>query len=550
MRRLHHILVVPIPLAVAALLLGSVTLLAQAPPDTTDAATKKAIARARAAAAVQQPARKETGVATVAQLPASTAAKVQIAREAQSAGRFGDATKAYDAALADLGGDDAAARAQISLAYAQTLERWTDTTKTGIAPPPDRLARAEALYRASIATGTPAQQGLARNNLGTLQLRQGKYDAAVETLQAIDPDAAPSERFAYDYNLGRALELSGRRPEAFDHYLQSMRQEASFGPARTAAVALLLDSKTPMGKDAGRLGDLLLAQGRPEATSDLAHTLLSKGPAGDVPLLLGLLMRSYIAQSIDLGRFEKIEVPFLDGLEKEGRANGLARDIDVAMLDPGLKPVVRAYQRGAVFKAWGSERDPADFAALLKYAGDLYARTGNFGQALARYATAWTFDHANGEPAVYCALTIRDHPEVDRNHLVLNALIEGIFAEKGDFIRAEDWPNSLRMHLVLGSIFEQLGQWGPESNSHTVAFQYQAALADERRILATDKTFSRSPGLYAKLAECYLKLDRPADARAQFVQAAKAFAASGRKDAAAEMEARAAMVSSYHANDH
>ena len=112
---------------------------------------------------------------------------------------------------------------------------------------------------------------------------------------------------------------------------------------------------------------------------------------------------------------------------------------------------------------------------------------------------AWLFDSGNGESAVYAAMTVRDHPEVDEQHRVLDLLIENIFADKMAYIRGEDWPNSLRMHMVLGNIFEQLGKWGPETDSHTAAFQFKAAIADEQRIRAKDKTFSPSPGLYTKL---------------------------------------------------
>jgi tetratricopeptide (TPR) repeat protein len=253
-------------------------------------------------------------------------------------------------------------------------------------------------------------------------------------------------------------------------------------------------------------------------------------------------MRAYVAQSIDTTTFEKSEAPFLQTLERSGTGRGLAKEISLAMLGRDLKPVLRADERGAQFRAWDAQRSTEAFSALLKYAGDLYARQGNHPQALARYLAAWAFDEGNGEAAVYAAMVIRAHKDLDADGRVLTALIDGIFDAKGGYIRRKDWPNSLRTHLILGSIFEELGQWGPVENPRSAAFQWKAALDDERRILETDRSFGRSPGLYAKLGETYAHLGLARAARAQFLQAASAFAENGRADEAAKMRSRAASL--------
>ena len=376
--------------------------------------------------------------------------------------------------------------------HAQGIERWVAADASQAA----RLGTAETYYRQVIADGTPAQQRIARNNLGTLLLKRQAAADALPVLQGIDLAADPDKRFAYEYNLGRALEQTGHPSDAFAHYLASIGAQPTFAPAREAAIGLL-QSQSMTGRKAGELCDLLMTKGQPASAAAVARALLPKASSADGTLLLNSLMRAWVATSIDMNTFKHVEVPFLESLTAP-RVREQARDVNRAMFDAGLPVVPNRYEGRQVFPGWAHEQETRGFAVFLKYTGDLYSSSSPR-QALARYVAAWLFDSSNGESAVYAAMTVRDHPEVDEQHRVLDLLIENIFADKMAYIRGEDWPNSLRMHLVLGNIFEQLGKWGPETDSHTAAFQFKAAIDDERRIRAKDKTFSPSPGLYAKL---------------------------------------------------
>jgi tetratricopeptide (TPR) repeat protein len=467
--------------------------------------------------------------------------QLRTADLAQASGEFAAATAAYESALQTAGPDDPLTRAQISIAYGQTLEAWARADPAQLS----QLTRASELYRSALETGTSDQRQLARNNLGTLMLRQRQYENALQMLAAIDLNSEPPERrFVYEYNLGRALELNDRSDEAFDRYLNVVKAQPAFTPARDAALQMLKKQRPVNVDHADALGTMLIENGQPEAGAVVARALLPITASEATAIrLFRVLLRSYAAMPIDPVAFQRAEVPFLQSLNGSGRIHALALEIARAVTDRDLRVITASYQSIELFPGWFRNR-PGELALLLKGVGDTYRRAGNYRQALARYAAAWALDRGNGEPAVYAAMLINDQPAIDPGRRVLDLLLEDIFASKADFIAAEDWPNSLRMHLVLGTIFEKLGQWGPEGNSHTAIFQWRAALDDERRILARDPSFGRSPGLYIKLGEAYLKLavPQPQRAREQFVSAASAYEETGRSDEANGMRERARLL--------
>lgn len=470
--------------------------------------------------------------------PAAVDTQLKVARDAQVMGDFVAANQAYDQALreAALAGGPAHAQAQVRLMQAQGIERWAASD----ASQATRLATAEALYKQVIAEGTAEQQRLARNNLGTLLLRRHAPAEALPVFQGIDLAADPEKRFAYEYNLGRALEQNSKPTDAFTHYLASIDAQPTFVPPREAAIGLLQTSSLS-NRAVGDLCNLLLEKGQPTAAADVARTLLPKASSVNATQLLNLLARAWVTMSIDFNTFKRVEEPFLQSLSASG-VKDQAQDVIRAMLDAGLPVVPDPLMGRRTFPGWFYEPDAKGFALFVKYAGDLYNPTSPR-QALARYIAAWLYDHGNGESAVYAAMTIRDHPEVDPDHRVLNLLIKNIFDAKMSFIHGEDWPNSLRMHLELGNIFEQLGKWGPISDSHTAAYQYKAAVDDEARIRQKDKTFSPSPGLYAKLAQAYVHVNEPALAKAQYDRAIQVFEQSGRPQEAAAIRAQLQKIS-------
>src|SRR6187397_687598 len=133
--------------------------------------------------------------------PAAVEDRLKGARDALANGDFAAADQAYEGALREAAASGATAQAQVRLMHAQGIERWVAADASQAA----RLSTAETYYRQVIADGSPAQQRIARNNLGTLLLKKQAAADALPVLQGIDLAADPDKRFAYEYNLGRAL---------------------------------------------------------------------------------------------------------------------------------------------------------------------------------------------------------------------------------------------------------------------------------------------------------------------------------------------------------
>ena len=278
--------------------------------------------------------------------PAPVAERLKAARDAQAAGDFTAAEHAYGAAREAASSAGPEGQAQVSLMYAQGIERWVAADRSQAR----RLSTAETLYRQVIADGTPAQQGLARNNLGTLLLRRQQQGEALTVLQGIDLAADPDKRFAYEYNLGRAFEQTDHPEDAFKHYLASINAQPTFAPAREAAIGLL-KTQAPVGAKAKALWDALVANGQPAPAADVARALLPKATGSDGPVLLDLLLRVYVSMSIDLVSFQKREIPFLSSLAGD-RILQQSRDVVRAMADEKL-PVGPNCARGVNFSRGG-----------------------------------------------------------------------------------------------------------------------------------------------------------------------------------------------------
>ena len=469
--------------------------------------------------------------------------RIDSALTASAQGGYQDAVKQYEATLAEVS-LDAPTRAQVSLAYAQLLESElpTDSGTTGTSGTSGdstRLAKAAELYQTALQTGNPAQRQLARNNLGTLQLRRGDYADALVTLRQLDLSSESDRRFVYEYNLGRALALTGNHAAALQLYMSVLKSQPAFAPAREAATQLLASERLFQADVAAALGRQLIAAGQAAAAIETLHTLLEAHRGGPTEPLLPVLVRAYVGALITPAEFAKSEIPFLERISSTSLPSAYAREITLAVV--GELPVItRALEAERWFPLW-FDRHPADLSALLKHVADVYLRSGRHALALARYGAAWALDPGNGEAAVYAAMLLQDRPELDREQRALKLLLDDVFSTKAGYRAKQDWPNSLRMHLVLGAIFERLEQWGPETSPRTAAFQYRLALDAEQKILKENPSFGRSPGLYVKLGNAYLHLTPPKRdlARSQFLNAAGVFAETGRAEEAEDARKRA-----------
>ncbi len=486
---------------------------------------------------------------------ADIATELRAAAVADAAGDYAAAAAAYREALrrASAAGVPASVRVDVSLNYAQTIEAWRRAEPDRPMCDEDGRATAAAgqdacdvllttLYESAVRDSTGAQATLARNNFGTWLLRRERYADALSVLSKMDVSADSERRTVYGYNQARALELTGRTSEALQRYMNLTASDPTFSPSADGAARVLRAASAPDAKTCSALVTTLLAKGQTDAAERVTRRLLS-GPVTGAwgGALLGLRLRYSVAARLDRERL-RTEQTYLSSLAADSEVRQQVANVDRVLRDGKLPLITHDDEAQDTFRMRSTPAVIEPFAAFVKYVGDLFSDEGHYQQALHRYLLAWQLDANHGESAVYAAALIRSHPDVDPRQEALDALLTDIFDRKGMFIAERDWPNSLRMHVVLGSIFEKLERWGPETNPRSALFQWKAAIDDENRMRQANRTLSPSPGLYQSLAEAYGRSGDRASAATYFERAARAFTEIGRPEDASRVARLAASM--------
>jgi tetratricopeptide (TPR) repeat protein len=466
--------------------------------------------------------------ALVAQPPAAAVKAAVSQRNYEEAVRLSRA--ATDAAIQS-GNRQAAADLQMD--HARIIQQWVteDSSQTA------RLNDAATAYRDVIQRGNPLQQTLARNYLGEVLLKQGKASEAVQAFQTMDLSTVDaSKRHILQYNLGRALEVSGDDRAAYDKYSAIVLSQPAFTLAAERSFDILQKATPPRVAEVVRLSSALLKSGEIEtASSRLKGFLKSWGGQPDAAAMLVPLVRYYTIQAYSPRAFGQVEGPFLAELQRTAPA--LARPVaEIRRVYEGpLTPVFSSGQARSSFPSWTDTADKRDaFAALLTAVGNQFNREKGPQEALARLSAAWMIEPSRTDGAVELAATLRANRNLrfGPNSQLFDQLIDGLFETKGQAYAGNDWPNILRLHVVLANIFEEDRNWGSSTNSRSAIFQWEHAIEAERRVRAADAAFSPSPGLHMHLASCYRAVGRSADALTEYVNAGEAFMRDGDKSGA------------------
>jgi tetratricopeptide (TPR) repeat protein len=468
--------------------------------------------------------------------------------EAQEAETTGDLMKAFNLfeevqiGAANLGRRDAEANAAWRRAHLiESLARVGEERF--------RLSKAEELYQYAISVGTPEQQLIAQNDLGVLLLKEKRYGEALELFLRLDYSrVSPSERFPYDYNFGRALEANGRFDEAYEKYGAAVKEQPRFNTAVDGAFRMLHEGKVslPPSKkivEASRLAAILLASNETEvAARQLRKSLTVWSSESEATGLLAPLLRYYVLAQINPDQFKREEWEFLSQLRTDSLREAI-NEINLAYTGT-FQPTFEPSQQ--VFRAFSSSKD---FSQLLKTIGDFFCQQNDARKAVERYSLAAAIDTTNIEASLYAAAVLRAHREiVDPKGTLLEELIDKFFEEKGKSyyeVRVDPhnwkaWKNILRLHMLLGTIFEREGKWrgtGSEDPRGAV-FQWSHAARAEQILLAGNPDEPPAPGLHLSLANAYRHINKPKkDIWQEYITAAEGFTKTLRRsDASAALQ--------------
>jgi tetratricopeptide (TPR) repeat protein len=335
----------------------------------------------------------------------------------------------------------------------------------------------------------------------------------------------PAKRAVYRYNFAAANEKLGNWEQAYNNYLAAIADKPEYQSASEAAFRLLRNRPEPRIAEAVKFSETLLSTGQTESAERYTKQYLDLwGKQPGSQQLLAALLQYYAVAPLTLEMLQTREWVYLQQLA--GSAPGLGQpiaNIRVARFD-SFSPVFEPFQARELVPAWANEEwQQRAMAGMLKRTGDLFRQAGKFREALAGYSAAWALA-GDSEAALYAASLLHEQRQlIDSNGQLFNQLLQGIFEVKGMQYSKQDWPNILRLHTILGTIFEQEQKWGSESDSHSAIFQWRHAISAEEQVRRGDPKFPRSPMLYMKLASAYRETGNRSAALDLYLSAAEAF---------------------------
>ncbi len=504
---------------------------AQERPQTEEE-RKKAAARLAAQEATKE-VKQVTGATRGTEYQsAAVRAKQDEARKAETLGDWNKASELHWQAM-ELARQtsDKQALADASLKYARASERNAGKDPAGATKQLDEAAKS---YRLVIEAGTPAQKRVAQNNLATLLLRQKKPLEALELLRTMSyGDVPTSERYVYLYNTARASEQAGDTGSALKLYSEALGSQPGFDPAIEGAFRAAWESGPEGRSVAVNVGQRLLNGGQAAKLLPRLHDSL-KVWATDPHLqeVLGLLVRCYADLAMEPDAFEKAEWPLLRGLTS-GPSGTAVKEIRLAFLGPLTLQFYEPFESGPVRTWRGTPWKEESYSALLSRLGDYYRNRGSFSDALARYALAWSVNRGEASAALLAADVLLEHgSDVDPSGMLLNQFIEKLFMSKGNAYKSDDWLSILRLHTILGTIYNRQKKWGTPGDPRGARFQFEHALQAEQRYRSQHPEFPRSPGLYVQLGEVYIASNLQKDAGQQFLAAADVYVREGHSEEA------------------
>lgn len=402
-------------------------------------------------------------------------------------------------------------RAEISLDHARIL-----------AAEPGLRAEVDRLYTSAIQQATGRLKVDASNSYGVFLLQQGDAAKAASVLSAVEGDLKvisgelePEARSRFLYNYGVALEKSGQAKEASAAYLQSFELDPGFMPACDAVF------RTAGSDSRIRVVERLLAEGNLDSARSYLQTSFESGTPESYPDLVVLWVRYLTAAKIGPGEDFRNTLKLPPGW-KDGPAGALVGMVEKSYA--GELPLVLDPDEGSLYASFWRD-DKEVLSNLLRMLGEGFLRAGRYQQALHSYALAWSSARNMDAAVDLASLLLTQREKVDPQGQVIDRLVSVLFQGKGEAYLGGDWPNILRFHTVLGTIFERQGRWGSSDDPRSAIFQWERALRALQQVRTGEPNLA--PGLHAHLGTAYKAAGRQQEALAQFLLAGEQYVKAG-----------------------
>jgi hypothetical protein len=218
------------------------------------------------------------------------------------------------------------------------------------------------------------------------------------------------------------------------------------------------------------------------------------------PQLIEQMLRYFVASDVKSDVFEKDWRSFLEKILDQGRLDGESKRmiLDINDIYSGnlQEPNVDPRSIGEIYSEWKRAKSYGRFnsglealSSFLKMRGDQYYRQRDeksMENSLICYSHAWALNAENVEAGLYLAnVLLYDVKEggrqLDQRYNILDAFINQLFEAKNAQYQkylsnlATDWERILKCHIILATIFEEQGRWGPGNYSRTALFQWELA---------------------------------------------------------------------------
>jgi hypothetical protein len=222
------------------------------------------------------------------------------------------------------------------------------------------------------------------------------------------------------------------------------------------------------------------------------------------PQLLGQLARYFTAARIEPKAFNEDWQAFLGTIRRNRRCDQGSRNIieDISAIYAGRLEMVgvdpqairshHAFWELATVMS-GPKIDMGFLSSFIKMVGDHYYRQKDpeaLEKSFVCYCHAWGLDVDNMDAGLYLAniflYDLEDgNQRLNRRYRALDDFSVELDRFVGQLFRIKNleyskeagrlWERILKCHIILATIFEKQGRWGPGGNSRTALFQWTLA---------------------------------------------------------------------------